>query len=350
MKSARSAATRTRPEPEPCIPLDRVNTTESQPGTVEPGTLCLGCRYDLGGLDPHANCPECSLPVAESVDWQWLGLEPEGYRRRLASAATVVWSAAAAMLIFILALGLFALVLLFADELHLLPRSVFGWIPLALISAELGLGWWFLSAPSPRTRLSGGRDGLQVFRTIPRLFALASTILATGGILVLMIRFLSEPSSAPPAIAYLSSPAGDVLLSIAFLATLLGALCTHLTGVWYLTRVATRLDARCSQYAPGSLALGLRQTGWIPVYAVAGGVLAVVLYPVAILMVGLFGIVPIAWAVLTVILVPGALLFALLRSAWLIAMFSRAVRSLIPLRGTERSAVHSAMAPETAAR
>lgn len=322
-----------------------VSSTLSQPGTVEPGTPCLGCRYDLGGLEATGQCPECALPIAETVDWRWLGLDPLPYRRQLATASTMVWSAGLGLLLLILAFALVGTVLLFDDALLVLPNTPLSWLPLVLITVELAIGWWFLSAPSPLTRDGRGRDGMHRARALARLFVLASTILAIGGISLVMLRTLVQPGSSSVVLGWATGPGAEVGLGITFLATLLGALGTQLTGVWYLTRLATRLDPDCSQYNPGSLALSLRQTGWLPVYTLGFGVLAVVLYPVAILMVGFFGIVPITWAVVTVTVVPGALLFALARSIWLVARFGRRVRRLDSEPDPPAHGVHSGRSP-----
>ena len=317
----------------------------SNPEIVAPGTLCLGCRYDLGGLDPAGTCPECAMPIAESVEWRWLGLDPPTYRRRLATACTLVWSASAGLLVLSVALALIGAVLLLDDALLSLPNTPRSWLPLVLIAAELSIGWWFLSAPSPLTRDGRGRDGMHRPRTIARLFVLASTVLAVGGISLLMLRLLVEPGSPNVLLGWVASPGAEVGLGVAFVATLLGAMGTQLTGVWYLTRLATRLDPASSQFEPGSLALGLRQTGWLPVYTLGFAVLAVVLYPVAILMVGFFGIVPITWAVVTIVIVPSALLFSLARSSWLVARFGRRVRRLGSEPNSAGSRVHSDGSP-----
>ena len=322
-----------------------MSSTFIQPGIVEPETPCLGCRYDLGGLEPTGQCPECALPIAETVEWRWLGLDPLVYRRQLATASTLVWSAALGLLLLILAFALVGAVLLFDDALMVLPGTPLSWIPLVLIAVELSIGWWFLSAPSPLTRDGRGRDGMHRPRAVARLFLLASTVLALGGISLMMLRLLVQPGSTNAVLGWVTGPGSEVGLGIVFLATLLGALGTHLTGVWYLTRLATRLDPESSQYSAGSLSLGLRQTGWLPVYALGFGVLAVVLYPVAILMVGFFGIVPITWAVVTVTVVPGALLFALARSISLVARFGRQVRRLDSETESPGRRVHSGRLP-----
>lgn len=311
-------------------------TPPTEQDRVDPGTRCLGCRYDLGGLPSDGACPECALAIADTLNWRWLGLEPARYRRRLATASTMVWVAAAVLMVCLVCFGFIAIVLVLDDEIAKLPGSALAWMITGLVCGELAAGWWFLSgAPS------SGRDGLEWLRAMPRLLALSCTVLVFGGISVLMIRAMGSPVNPSGVVEWLIGPGGALLLSIAFLAVLLGAVLMHLTGVWYLARLATRLDARSSRYEPGTLSLSLRQTGWIPVYTVVLGVLAVALYPVALLMVGFFGIVPIAWAVLTAVLVPGALLFALARSVWLVALFGVSVRALLPVPGAPPIAVHS---------
>jgi hypothetical protein len=186
-------------------------------------------------------------------------------------------------------------------------------------------------------------------RSLNRLFVISSTVLAVGGISALMISALADPFSPNPMFRAVAGPGGDVVLGVAFLATLLGALLTQLTGIWYLTRLATRLDADSSQFAPGSIALALRQTGWLPVYAAGGAILAVVLSPVAVLMVGFFGVVPIAYAIVCVTVIPGALIFAMARSVWLVARFGRRVRRLGGASDSGAVGLHSAGQPALAA-
>ncbi|HVX83698.1 MAG TPA: hypothetical protein VH253_02670 [Phycisphaerae bacterium] len=55
---------------------------------IEQDLLCLRCRYNLRTLAGAACCPECGLPVAESVAYQ--GRYPGGLRRRGAIVAFAV--------------------------------------------------------------------------------------------------------------------------------------------------------------------------------------------------------------------------------------------------------------------
>lgn len=309
---------------------------------VAVGTQCVGCRYDLGGLEPRGACPECGLAIEESVGWRWLRWEPAGYRKRLSLAAVVVWASGLALILTVLVMAGIAAVLLIDDELARLSRSVLGWAVLALISFELVLGWWYLSAPSPRTTGSRGRDGMHRQRFLCRLFGLSATAVAMGGIAVLMVT-VSRSGSGSPMVEWLLGYGGDTLLMVSLLACILGMLLCHLAGVWYLTRQAARLSPDDRTFQVGSLALALRQTGWIPIYALGGGALAVMLYPVAILMVGFFAIVPIVWAAVTVIVVPGALFVAMIRSVWLVARFGTAIKRLeyTPIPMTSRVDSHS---------
>ncbi len=56
---------------------------------IGPGSVCLGCTYDLTGLMPHGQCPECGKPIAESLsgdllafaDAEWLRRTHRGLRR-----------------------------------------------------------------------------------------------------------------------------------------------------------------------------------------------------------------------------------------------------------------------------
>ena len=43
-----------------------MSETETRP-TIEQDVPCAGCGYDLRGLSPEGNCPECGFGIAKSV-------------------------------------------------------------------------------------------------------------------------------------------------------------------------------------------------------------------------------------------------------------------------------------------
>lgn len=47
--------------------------------TAPPGAMCLGCRYDIGGMDIRAKCHECGDRIAPSVNFISLEHAPPAF-------------------------------------------------------------------------------------------------------------------------------------------------------------------------------------------------------------------------------------------------------------------------------
>lgn len=64
-------------------------TQSPSPAAPTSGYTCIGCHYPLTGLSPQGNCPECGVPIAQSIqfanpgftniDLQWLKQRYAGY-------------------------------------------------------------------------------------------------------------------------------------------------------------------------------------------------------------------------------------------------------------------------------
>lgn len=57
------------------------------------GVLCIGCRYDLGGLAPQGNCPECDTPVRSSLEPHLLTNAPTVFLLKLRNSARIIVAA-----------------------------------------------------------------------------------------------------------------------------------------------------------------------------------------------------------------------------------------------------------------
>jgi len=57
---------------------------------VEHELPCLKCGYNLSTLRASGNCPECGLPVADSVGTDWLEAAGAATRRRIAAACELM--------------------------------------------------------------------------------------------------------------------------------------------------------------------------------------------------------------------------------------------------------------------
>lgn len=120
-------------------------------GRVRDGALCVGCGYDLAGLSPNGQCPECGTPIANSLRGDLLAFAPAAYLATLHRGASIVVVTILVMVVFF--------VLSFGVGMYFAASSPTGTAPVvveALASIGglvLGLvllyGWWLLSTAMP---------------------------------------------------------------------------------------------------------------------------------------------------------------------------------------------------------
>jgi hypothetical protein len=116
--------------------------------TLTTDVFCLRCNYNLRSLAITANCPECELPIAVTMEEGQLRFSSPEHLSTLHSA-----------MIFLI----FGSVLSLCYELvHLIVGFRNAWI-LSLIQLPALMGLWWLATPNPHTAEVGLVTGLRKF-------------------------------------------------------------------------------------------------------------------------------------------------------------------------------------------
>ena len=106
---------------------------------VSHGVFCIGCEYDLRGINPTANCPECGLSVETSMQGNALALHGLAWVRRVANGAGWCAVGHAGYFVAILVGWFFPLL-----AWHLYAQSGIG----AISGLVMGLAWAMALVPS----------------------------------------------------------------------------------------------------------------------------------------------------------------------------------------------------------
>ncbi|CAN5701460.1 hypothetical protein BH11PLA1_BH11PLA1_08510 [soil metagenome] len=111
--------------------------------------LCARCQYDLEGLDAAGVCPECALPIADSLSGLMLANADGRYLRRLRTGLSLALNAILLYFICILSIAFAAFMALAAVPL-LGALIILGAGIGILVSTVLSLiGYWYYTAPDP---------------------------------------------------------------------------------------------------------------------------------------------------------------------------------------------------------
>ncbi|UYV12970.1 MAG: hypothetical protein NCW75_01485 [Phycisphaera sp.] len=215
-----------RPVPAPPIPEHlRPSAPPTTPcglpsGPVRGGALCVSCGYELAGLSPHGECPECGTPIARSLKGDLLAFAPAEYLAKLHRGATIV-------VVTILVMVVFA-VLSFGVGMYFAASSASGTAP-ALLEGVLGLGglalglvllygWWLLSTPMPMhesTRMDTARRWV-------RGLLIASAALTAAQFVVGLALGASSPTVPAGSAGSAGMGAVGILVVAGLLSTLVG--------------------------------------------------------------------------------------------------------------------------------
>jgi hypothetical protein len=121
--------------------------SELPPGPVATDTLCVRCSYNLKGLPPTGNCPECGTPVERSLRGDRLIYSDADYLRKLTNgSAWIVTAIALDCLLYVGGLS----VLNMRSTLSLGPGlTVVQQGAKVLVAGASIYGYWQFSAPDP---------------------------------------------------------------------------------------------------------------------------------------------------------------------------------------------------------
>lgn len=116
--------------------------------------LCRRCRFNLRGLTPERNCPECGFPIERTLQGDPLILSSPGYLRKLSIG--LAWILVSTIVQIGLSLvgaaaGFVAAFLVASGGMTAFPY--WSQIVMVIISIPLSLallyGWWMFSTPDP---------------------------------------------------------------------------------------------------------------------------------------------------------------------------------------------------------
>ena len=127
---------------------------------VKQGAACLGCSYDLGGLNNSGACPECGKPIIESLRGNYLQYaDPEWFETLIRGSrmtARGFWIAIAALICVAL---LMIISLMYSVALTLSPKGFYelalailtgvAVVTIPLASIWSCVGWLILTAREP---------------------------------------------------------------------------------------------------------------------------------------------------------------------------------------------------------
>lgn len=178
--------------------LNVLPAVDPRSGFVVERTPCLNCGYNLQGLHPSGNCPECGAHVARSLWGSWLWLAKVEYLHTIALGASMVWWGFVAWAV---AAGAFIATAVLGRG----PLQHLHWVALVAFFAgglAVLLGHWMLTAREPSTRVHDGSAGSDAppapgQASTPRHRALSARRIARASIIILAIGSLFSCVLAP---------------------------------------------------------------------------------------------------------------------------------------------------------
>ncbi len=159
--------------------------------------FCGQCGYNLHGLTPWGNCPECGTPVERSLRGNLLLYSSPEYLKRLHQGNVLVIASIIANLVFVALLVLVSLwVSVGAGAAPPAMRTVqvagtVAGVPISLVAL---IGWWFFSAPDPAFV---GIEPASAARKVLRAALAAQLLITVGHVLHLPYATPGLPTLTP---------------------------------------------------------------------------------------------------------------------------------------------------------
>lgn len=161
--------------------MDEPHASPSPAPTPPTSRRCIGCGYDLTGSPREGVCPECGIPVAQSLQPDLIQYRLPAYVKRLNRGARMVRNAVglmtgsvASLFIVQFAAMPISFVSSTAATVFLLAISAIAFIASLASLVTYPIGWWLLTAPDP------GRDADAAGQTSRRLVRLTLIITASA--------------------------------------------------------------------------------------------------------------------------------------------------------------------------
>lgn len=187
--------------------LDQPPAPDSPPpSTVLRDTACSGCSYNLIGLPLAANCPECAMPIGQTLRGRLLPYASPEYRHEVQAGLGLVLNGTLLMIVLLVVTFAVAIVQLGVGARGILEIAQFG------ISLMILLGYWRYTTPDPGFALTEQSNSARVVARVAVAVAAVCMLITSVG------RFMLAP--LPGAAPEIRGALAIVVVGAAFLYTI----------------------------------------------------------------------------------------------------------------------------------
>ena len=176
------------PDPKPApppLPLVPVGGSPKIPDLSNTDVACVGCGYNLRGLEVSGKCPECGLDISRSLHGDQLVFSSVEYLGALCRGIRLIFAALVArVLIIVIGIVVGLLIGINADSISPGVESLaMGLAALAdaAVAIVLIVGWWLFSTPDPSITSANTGDTARKFVRITVLISGVAGILNSTG-------------------------------------------------------------------------------------------------------------------------------------------------------------------------